>query len=190
MSSEKSQDLIQASRKFFGYALSHDPKDLYKSAQKPSPTALGVRVTHYLTAKAHEHDILDAQSLRHVRLLFAAAINDTQTIITQEMHDRNLKPEYLPLIARDSRTVTSIARIAMHSEGYMRTILSPGGNRRRYFNLSDDATHVETTHNLVDAAVGGCPLASLPDRTVKPDPIFRQTIAMAGDLTFLAYKNK
>jgi hypothetical protein len=190
MSRETSNDLIQASRKFFGYALAHDPIELFEQAQRPSPNALGTRITEYLTNGAAERRLITGSNLRQVSLLFAAAINDTRTIITQEMHSRQLKAEHLPLIARDARTVNSIARIAMHSEGFMQTILSPGGNRYRFFHLSEDATHVQVTHNLVDTSTGGCPFAVAADRTIKPDPIFRQTIAMAGDLTFLAYKNK
>lgn len=187
MHPKESSDIIQASRRFFGYALSHEPSDLYERALQPRPIALGTRVTDYLVSEIADKQLMTDDELRKASILFAAAINDTQTILMQEARTRTLPLEYIPLIARDPRTITSIARIAMHSDGYMRTIISPTVNKK-YFNLSDDASHVQVTNNLVDAATGGCPFAASSDRVVKPDPIFRNTIHLAGDLTYLAYK--
>lgn len=187
MNPKESFDTIQASRRFFGYALGHDPKDLYERASQPKPIALGTRVTEYLVEEVFDKQLFNKEELRKAGILFAAAINDTQSILMQEVGSRNLPLEHIPLIARDPRTITSIARIAMHTDGYMRTIISPTVNKR-YFNLSDDASHIEVTNNLVNAVGGGCPFAMSEDRLVRPDPLFRNTIHFAGDLTYLAYK--
>lgn len=187
MPSEKPLDIIQTSRRFFGYALGHTPEELYEHSNKPKPYQLGAYVTDHLVHKAIESELFSRRELRHVGLLFSAALDDTRTILMQEMRERNVPLEFIPLIARDERTVTSIARLAMHNEGVMRTILSATVNKS-YFGLSDDITHVQVTNNLIDAAAGGCPFAASAERVLSPDPLFRRTVHLAGDLTYLAHK--
>ena len=187
MSSANHPDTIQASRRFFGYALSHTPESLYEDANQPKPLQLGVRVTNHLVHEALANNLFNHNELRHVGLLLTAAIDDTNTILTQEMRTRDVPLELLPLIARDERTVRSIARLAMHNEAVMRTMTSASANKH-YFGLSDDMTHIRLTSNVTDATIGGCPFASSADRMPRPDPLFRRTIHFAGDLTYLAHK--
>lgn len=187
MSSEKNFDIIQTSRRFFGYALGHSPQELYKNSNKPKGLQLGTHVTNYLVQEALANELFSSRELRHARLLFSAALDDTHSILMQEVHERNVPLKFIPLIARDERTVTSIARLAMHNEGVMRTILSATVNKS-YFGLSDDLTHVKVADRLVDSVTDGCPFATSPEHTLAPDPLFRRTIHLAGDLTYLAHK--
>jgi hypothetical protein len=187
MSSEKNSDIIQTSRRFFGYALRHTPEELFERSNKPKPYQLGSHVASYLIHKAQDDELFSHQELRHMRLLFSAALDDTRTILMREMYERSMPIELIPLIARDERTVVSIARLALHNEGIMRTMLSTTANQD-YFNLSDGMTHVQVTDKLIDSASGGCPFAASPERTLPPDPLFRRTIHLAGDLTYLVHK--
>jgi hypothetical protein len=187
MSSEINFDIIQTSRRFFGYALGHTPEELYKHSNKPKPLQLGVLVTDYLIHKAVKNELFSRKELRPIGLLFTEALDNTHSILMQEMHERNIPLEFVPLIARDERTITNIARLAMHGQGVIQTMLN-ATKSKDYFGLSEDMTHVQATNNLVDTATGGCPFATSPQRTPSPDPLFRRTIHLAGDLTYLSYK--
>jgi hypothetical protein len=189
MSSEIHSDIIQTSRRFFGYALRHTPEELYERSNTPKPYQLGSFVTQYLINEARESELFTRKELRQVGVLFSAALDDTRNILMQEMYDKNIPLEFVPLLARDERTVISIARLAMHNEAVMRTILSPTVNKR-YFGLSEDLSHVQVTDNLIDSVSGGCPFAASPQHVLSPDPLFRRTIHNAGDLTYLSYKYK
>ena len=187
MTPESDYNLIQTSRRFFGYALKHTANDLYEHANKPEPYQLGAFVTAYVTQKAIDNDLFTQKELEPVELLFSAALDNTQALLMQEIHARHVPLELIPLIARDERTINSIGRLAMHGEDFMRTILDATASRR-YFRLSEDMLHINTSDNLVDAVTGGCPFALSSERTLSPDPLFKRTIHLAGDLTYLAHK--
>lgn len=181
-------DNYQPVRKFFGFALSHNPDELYANVGEPAPIALGDTVTEHLIQAASEQQLIVDSELQRAKLLFTAAINDTQAILTEHPLTGDAL-EALPRIARDERTIHSIARLAIHRNGYVKTALS-GYYKGIFFQLSEDLSHIAATERLQPNASGGCPFAMTEDRTIKPDPLFSRTIGFAGDLTYLAHKNE
>lgn len=189
MPSGNSTEVAQISRRFFGYALSHDPIELFKQTGRPAPSRLGQHVTSHLVDEAIKNHLFRKEEIEYPGELFAAAMDNTRVVLIQEIRRRKLPLDFVQLIARDERTISSIARLAMHGDGFMQTALAPA-SIKKYVSLSEDATHITTTKNLVDPVIGGCPFAMLSDRTTAPDPLFRRAVHFASDLTFLAYKNK
>ena len=180
--------LIDASRKFFGFALSHEPAELYDTIKRPRPSSLATVATDYLVQNALERYILTRDDQSEVRSLFFAAVSETQTILTNLMYSHHLQIDQLPIIARDERTARTIATLALREDKVMRTHIS-AESQGVYFDLSEDASHIVPTDRLKIPPENGCPFASSGDRVPNPAPIFKRTIHFAADLTALALSN-
>ena len=186
-----SPDSLQTtSRKFFGYAVGHDPTELYDAIERPRPDLLASSVSDYLIEQDQlkTEPILNKHTTLAIRPLFYAAINDVRTILTNQIYEHHLDVESLPILARDERTIRTIAIIAMNRDGIMRHMISPSA-RGMYYDLSQDESHLVPTEKLQPMPSGGCPFAANAERIPTAAPIFKRTIGFAADLTALAFKN-
>lgn len=187
---ESATSLNTVSRKFFGFAVGHDPTSLYKAIEYPTPPLLASKATDYLVEQglSKETPIIMPGMRSVIRPLFYNAVHDVQTILTNQLQYHHLPIEALPAIARDERTMRTIAAIAMSRDGIMRTMISPT-SRGIYYDLSADASHLQPTGKLHPMPSGGCPFAANTERLPDPSPIFKRTISFAADLTALALKS-
>lgn len=189
MAYEYDPSSIQASRKVFGFALSHDPFELYDTLNKPRPSALAdsvyVRIRHdYLQRDSVAQQATSAEEKAFG--LLQRSVDQVDTLMQPYLREKTAQEgrEFITgKTAREWLATLALRRDDDEMTGFANLV----DFRHRNYRLVTDADHPGDRHpkTIPPHKERGCPFAG-HDGEVHIDPIFRRFVPWAGALALAA----
>lgn len=176
---------IHNSRRVFGFAVRHDPFDLYEAIGAPRPLRMVDLVVEH-TKQGYLHEAVATSHEARAFEIFGHGVRDTQTLIQPFLRAKSAEAGR-EFIASDE-ACRWLATLALRADdddlnGFA-AIISETNDHYKYVT---DAKHPTDPHPKVLSPnpERGCPFAG-HNGAVDIDPLFRKFVTWAGSLALAA----
>jgi hypothetical protein len=174
-------DRDHEARKLFGFAVAHDPAQLYEDLGQPR--------THELPGTARTHLMAEygekTGEKSELGYLLLYGIGQVSMYVSETMaHHPGIPIERAIAIARHQRTLDGLAIMAKQKpERSWQLFDRPG----EIYRLSPDEQAIEVDQSVDVSNNRGCPAIEMNDGVLTPWPIFNRFAPWAGELAVHAF---
>lgn len=178
------EETIQQSRKVFGFAINHDPRETYIDCGSPRPSRMARRITDYVLERFQGTSLENVDS--RVERLFFDGIEDVNTVFDHFL--RCFDPAEAEAFITSEDVCHKMALIALRSDddelSGIRAILDMRGDT--YGRVVDLTNNTDPhLHAPSPDKERGCPFAGEAGE-VHIDPLFARFVPWAGTLSLSA----